>query len=69
MFLEVLGASVLDEHDFVLVFMCYSEMHTALRGLYLKVNNGAHYGFLNCVSLFHNSNVRNRNSKVLCYCI
>lgn len=70
-FLVVLGASVLDQHDFVLVFMSYREMHIALRGLYLEVNNRTHYGFLNCVPPFHNSNVRNkRNGKILlCYCI
>lgn len=58
-------------------FMSYSEMHIALTGLYLKSNNGRHYGFLNITTLpdhfvspFWNSNVRNRrNSKpVLCYC-
>lgn len=71
MLLGILGASVLDQHDFVLVFMSYSEMHIALKGLYLKVNNRAHYGSLHCLPPFRNSNVRNkRNSKMLlCYCI
>lgn len=49
MFLEVLGVSVLDQHDFVLFFMSYSEMHITLRSLYLNVNNGTHYSLLNCV--------------------
>lgn len=57
--------------------MSYSEMHIALMGLYLKGNNGSHYGCLNVTTLqdhfvspFCKSNVRNkRNSKmVLCYC-
>lgn len=57
--------------------MSYSEMHHALTGLYLKGNNGTHYGFLkrttlqdHFVSPFCNSNMRNkRNDKmVLCFC-
>lgn len=66
MLLKVLGASVLDQHDFVLVFISFSEMHIALRGLYLEVNNRIHYGFLNCMSPFHNSNVRIKET-VKCY--
>lgn len=58
-------------------FMSCSEMHIALTGLYLKGNNGTHYGFLNITTLqdhfvspFSNSNVKNKsNFKTgLCYC-
>lgn len=40
MFLNVLDVTVMDQCDFVWVFMSYSELHIALTGLCFKCNRG-----------------------------
>lgn len=70
MFLNVLDVSVIDQCDFCLFFLSYSELHIALTGLCFKCNRGTHYGFLKITMLqnhfastFCNFNVRNKRNR------